>query len=79
MINAIPKYGLLGFDTGMYFLSVLKQYGKNFENHLNQVESSSIQTDFKFQRINNWSGFINKSFYFVYFKPSYIIEKRVIR
>ena len=79
MINANPKYGLLGFDTGMYFLSVLKQYGKNFENHLNQVESSSIQTDFKFQRINNWSGFINKSFYFVYFKPSYIIEKRVIR
>lgn len=79
MINANPKYGLLGFDTGMYFLSVLKQYGKNFENHLNQVESSSIQTNFKFQRINNWSGFINKSFYFVYFKPSYIIEKRVIR
>ena len=58
MINANPKYGLLGFDTGMYFLSVLKQYGKNFESHPDQVESSSIQTDFKFQRINNWSGFI---------------------
>lgn len=79
MINANPKYGLLGFDTGMYFLNALKRYGKKFEDHLGHLESSSIQTDFKFQRINNWSGFINKSLYFVYFTPSYTIEKRVIR
>ena len=79
LINANPKYGLLGFDTGMYFLNALKKYGKDFENHLETITSSSLQTDFKFQKIDDRSGFINKSFYFVYFKPSYIIEKRVIK
>ena len=79
MINANPKYGLLGFDTGMYFLNALKRYGKKFENYLENLESSSIQTDFKFQRINNWSGFINKSLYFVHFSPSYTIRRQVIR
>lgn len=75
MKNASPKYALLGFDTGMYFMSAIAQNGKNFANYNLIDDYSSIQTDFHFERINNWSGFINKSFYFVHLTPDMRIEK----
>lgn len=75
MKNASPRYALLGFDTGMYFMSAIARYGKNFANYDLLPEYRSIQTDFKFERINNWSGFINKSFYFVHLAPNHTIEK----
>lgn len=75
MINASPQYALLGFDTGIYFLSAIRAYGKNFAVQKLENSSDRIQTDFAFQRINNWSGFINKSFYFVNFAPDFTIKK----
>ena len=32
LINTYPKYGALGYDTGIYFLTGLLKYGKNFES-----------------------------------------------
>lgn len=75
MKNASPKYALLGFDTGMYFMSAIARNGKNFANYDLKSNYNSIQTDFQFERINNWSGFINKSFYFVHLSPDMKIEK----
>ena len=75
LINASPQYALLGFDTGIYFLSAIRAYGKNFAVQKLENSSDRIQTDFAFQRINNWSGFINKSFYFVNFAPDFTIKK----
>lgn len=75
LINASPQYALLGFDTGIYFLSAIRAYGKNFAAQKLENSSDRIQTDFAFQRINNWSGFINKSFYFVNFAPDFTIKK----
>lgn len=34
MLDAAPVQGLLGFDTGMYLISALKDYGKEFADHL---------------------------------------------
>lgn len=73
--NASPRYALLGYDTGIYFLNAIAQNGKNFANHDVKQYSASIQTDFRFERINNWSGFINKSFYWIHFTPEMTIEK----
>lgn len=75
MINASPQYALLGFDTGIYFLTAIRANGKNFATQQLTSSSDRIQTDFSFQRINNWSGFINKSFYFVNFAPDFTIKK----
>ncbi len=75
MINASPQYALLGFDTGIYFLSAIREHGKNFALQDTKPSTDRIQTDFSFQRINNWSGFINKSFYFVNFTPDFTIRK----
>ncbi len=75
MRNASPRYAILGFDTGLYFLQAIAQYGKNFANYDMAHDTRSIQTDFNFERINNWSGFINKSFYFVHLTRDMKIEK----
>ncbi|HIZ26305.1 LysM peptidoglycan-binding domain-containing protein [Barnesiella sp. An55] len=75
LINASPQYAFLGFDTGIYFLTSIRAYGKNFANQKLTKSNDRIQTDFDFQRINNWSGFINKSFYFINLAPDYTIKK----
>lgn len=75
MIKASPQYGLLGFDTGLYFLQAVAKNGKNFSNYDLTPSGNALQTDFRFERINNWSGFINKSFYFIHFTPYMTTEK----
>lgn len=70
-----PRYAVLGFDTGMYFLQAIRNGGRSFANYSELPASQSIQTDFVFERINSWSGFINKSFYFIRFTPDNEIVK----
>ena len=70
-----PKYGILGFDTGYYFLKGLSQYGTALDDNLNRVQMAPIQTGFKFQRVNNWGGFINRKVFFVRFTKNYELLK----
>ena len=63
MIYSAPKFGLLGYDTGCYFLKLFmrdKDYNKNFK-------FNGLQNSFDFDRVSNWSGFINKTVYFIHF------------
>ena len=60
MDERYPKFGMLGFDTGYFFLKGLARYGSSFEKNMQGLDLIPIQTGFKFQRVNNWGGFINK-------------------
>ena len=75
MANTMPKYGMLGFDTAFFFLQGLYMYGSNFEDHMNQMQVTPIQTGFKFERVNNWGGFINRKVFFVNFTKNYELIK----
>ena len=75
MEERYPKYGMLGFDTGYYFLKGLSRYGTTFEENLKRFDVTSIQTGFKFQRVNNWGGFINRKVFFVHFTKNYELIK----
>ena len=70
-----PKYGMLGFDTGFFFLKGLSRYGSALEKNLDKLNLTPIQTGFKFDRVNNWGGFINKKVFFVRFSPKYELFK----
>lgn len=70
LMNVYPKFGLLGYDTGNYFLNAVKQFGVNFENHLNKYQDNSIQSALYFKRANTWGGFINRGFYLVHYGES---------
>ena len=75
MEDRYPKYGMLGFDTGFFFLQGLARYGTGLENNLSRVNLKPIQTGFKFQRVNNWGGFINKKVFFVRFSKNFELLK----
>ena len=42
---------------------------------MNQLELVPIQTGFKFTRVNNWGGFINRKVFFVHFTRDYELLK----
>ena len=75
MEDRYPKYGMLGFDTGFFFLKGLALYGSGLENNLDKMRLTPIQTGFKFDRVNNWGGFINRKVFFVRFTPQFELIK----
>ena len=75
MDERYPKYGMLGFDTGYFFLKGLSRYGSELEKNMQLMDLVPIQTGFKFQRVNNWGGFINKKVFFVRFTKNYELVK----
>ena len=75
MDERYPKFGMLGFDTGYFFLKGLSRYGSGLEKNLDKMDLVPIQTDFKFQRVNNWGGFINRKVFFVRFTKNFELIK----
>jgi LysM repeat protein/ABC-type branched-subunit amino acid transport system substrate-binding protein len=74
-LSTFPKYGMLGFDTGMFFFGALQNHGANFENSLDAVKYRSLQTGFNFERVNNWGGYINTNIYIIHYGKDYTITR----
>jgi hypothetical protein len=79
LTNLFPKYGILGYDTGRYFILLINKYGMQFNNHINEMKYTGVQTDFCFQRVNVWGGFINTNMYLVDYNPDYSITKNLVK
>lgn len=75
LMHTYPKYGMLGYDTGLFFMSALRQYGVNFEQNIQRVRANSLQFAFHFERVNNWGGFINTGLYLVRYNSNGAISK----
>ncbi|MBR6648774.1 MAG: LysM peptidoglycan-binding domain-containing protein [Bacteroidaceae bacterium] len=73
--NIYPRYGMLGYDTGYTFLLAMSKYGNNMASKINSLSFKPVQTGFKFQRVNNWGGMINKKIYFINYTPTFDIIK----
>lgn len=75
LINTYPKYGALGYDTGIYFLTGLLKYGKNFESNINSISVSTLQTPISFSKVNSAGGYMNNGFYIVHYKIDGSVDK----
>ncbi len=75
LINTYPKYGMLGYDTGLYFLTALHRYGVNFEQNIKNLKVNTIQFAFHFERVNNWGGFINTGLYLIHYDTNGVVLK----
>lgn len=73
--NIYPRYGMLGYDTGYFFLLAASLYGNQLHENIERVPFNPVQSDFKFERISEKDGFINKKFFFIHFCPEYYIDK----
>ncbi len=76
LINTTPKYGIMGYDTGLYFLSAIHRFGTNFEQRISRVPSNYVQYAFNFERVNNWGGFINTGLYLIYYDTDESVVKK---
>jgi LysM repeat protein len=75
MENRYPKYGMLGFDTGFFFLKGLSQYGSAFDENVHKLKPTPVQTGLYFNRVNNWGGFINQKVFFIHYTPQSEVVK----
>ncbi|MDR1372158.1 MAG: LysM peptidoglycan-binding domain-containing protein [Dysgonamonadaceae bacterium] len=76
--NTFPRYSILGYDTGMFFIQALDRYGATFEDRISEFKYNGIQTCFHFERVNNWGGFVNTGLYFVDYQNDFSIHRNVI-
>jgi hypothetical protein len=70
LINTFPKFGLLGYDTGLFFLRALYRGAGAMPDNPNDADAIGIQTDFRFEHLNGGAGHINTNLYFVTFRPN---------
>ena len=75
MLISYPSYASYGYDAGYFFLKGLATYGKNLPDHLDDISFDPVQMGFKFERVNNWGGFMNRKVFFVHFSDDFKIEK----
>ena len=75
MMTSYPSYAPYGYDTGYYFLKGIALYGDKFEKNLDHIETDPVQMGFKFERVNNWGGFINRKVFFIHFSNEYTVGK----
>ena len=74
MRYVVPRFGLLGYDAGMFFLQTLVNDNGGFNNR--EIDDyNGIQTSYKLRRLSNWSGFINKDLQFIHFTTHNTIER----
>ena len=45
------------------------------DRYLSKMNLTPIQTGFKFERVNNWGGFINKKVFFIRFTKNFELVK----
>ena len=79
IISTFPKFALLGYDTGKYFLSAMHKYGYDFQSSISSFYQPGLQMDFHFERANYWSGFVNKSIYFIHFGTDSNVNATIYR
>ena len=75
MMLSFPSYASYGYDTGYYFLKGIARYGKDMDNNLDKIRPKPVQMGFKFERVNNWGGFINRKVFFIHLSNDFRVEK----
>ena len=75
MMLSFPSYASYGYDTGYYFLKGIARYGKDMDNNLDKIRTKPVQMGFKFERVNNWGGFINRKVFFIHLSNDFRVEK----
>jgi LysM repeat protein/ABC-type branched-subunit amino acid transport system substrate-binding protein len=71
------NFCMLGYDLGIYFLSALKLYGKDFQKCLEYMDSSVLLAPYRYVR-DGEGGFINSGFNMIQYNPDYTITNSLL-
>jgi hypothetical protein len=79
LIHTFPKYGLLGYDTALFFLESIQLYGTNFTDYLPLPDTEPLQTGFRFERTGrDEGGYINTHIFFIRYHSDYTVTRNLI-
>lgn len=69
------KFSFLGYDCGIYFMSLLQKYGQNFYNCINEITVNQLGSCFYFEKIGSSGGYENKGIFIARYD---ILENEVL-
>jgi LysM repeat protein/ABC-type branched-subunit amino acid transport system substrate-binding protein len=68
------NYCMLGYDIGFYFLSALKQYGKDFQHCLDQLNVDLLLSDYRYVR-DGEGGYMNTKYSLIQYTNDFTVIK----
>lgn len=74
MQHTFPRYGLMGFDIGYFFLRGLAKYGSNFEYNLAGNVTQPMQNPLRFEQASDADGYVNTFVQMVHYTNHQAIE-----
>ena len=74
MQQTFPRYGVMGFDLGYYFLRGLAIFGDHFEENLQKVPARPYQHPLSFERAAEGDGFVNTFVELIHYAPAQTID-----
>lgn len=72
--RTFPRYALLGFDVGYYFIKGLAKYAKNFEANLVATVTQPLQNPLRFERAAEGDGYVNNFVQVVHYANYQAVE-----
>jgi ABC-type branched-subunit amino acid transport system substrate-binding protein len=73
------NYGMQGYDVAFYFLSALKNHGKDFQECLPYHQVHLSQGNYRFEKQSQFGGYMNEGVSIISYERNYdIIRKRVV-
>lgn len=68
------NFSMLGYDIGMYFLSALKKYGRNFMPCVQSMNVEPLLSKFNFYQLQS-GAYINNSYNLIEYGPDFSVER----
>ncbi|MGL4410730.1 MAG: PBP1 and LysM peptidoglycan-binding domain-containing protein [Bacteroidales bacterium] len=79
VMNSYPKFGALGFDTGLFFLQAIANGKDSPIQEITRRNYDGIQSGFKMSQMGTNGGLINRNLYLIQYTPEYDIIKKMIK
>ncbi len=71
------NFGIQGYDVTLYFLTALKNYGKDFRECIPYMNTNLIQGNYNFEQVSRFGGFMNTGVSVISYKRDYeVVRKR---
>jgi hypothetical protein len=74
----VCQFAFLGYDLTYYFASIMKKYGKDFGRCIPGFRLPMLQSDFHFNRMDFYGGFINTHLDIYRYGKDYAITKEAV-
>lgn len=74
IMKTFPRYALLGFDLGYYFMRGFAQFGAQFDEKQGSLTYAPLQNTFLFVQNNPNAAHLNRHIELIHYTPAQIVE-----